>query len=109
MGNHDPSTDALELEFPLHSYPFLELENLCFAHDFLPGKEFQIVGHYHPKILVKGIRGKCFLSNEKQIILPSFGSYTGGLGIHSAQFKKITANVSFNAFMVYKEKIWRVS
>lgn len=52
----------------------------------------EISGHYHPKVKVKArarlISGRCFVENGKRMILPSFGSYTGGLNVHDPEISK---------------------
>jgi uncharacterized protein len=52
--------------------------------------EFEIAGHLHPgaAIAQRGslVRGKCFVSDYKRIILPAFGAYTGGFSIHAKPF-----------------------
>ena len=53
----------------------------------------QFSGHYHPKTTFK-INGvnyqfKCFVLTKNFCILPSFGTYTGGLDINSKTFSQI--------------------
>lgn len=106
MGNHDkeviPDNDKLSI------CTQLEIGNLTFTHDFLPNKPWQIVGHYHPKAAHKHIRGKCFLVNAQKIMMPSFGSYTGGLNIDSLAFKKIMGDEVFRSYLLNRDKIWRI-
>ena len=54
---------------------------------------FEFSGHFHPK--VKSITKvnyffKMFCVRKNFCILPSFGTYTGGLNINSNTLKKIT-------------------
>ena len=56
---------------------------LTFRHIARPGSAAEISGHYHPKATVHA-RGRsstraCFLFDEDRLILPSYGTYTGGL------------------------------
>ena len=78
-GNHDAGpvniggTHLAEFEMgPLH-----------FRHIAIAGASGEVSGHYHPKSSVKLKAGTlsrpCFLLDENRIILPAFGSYTGGL------------------------------
>lgn len=50
----------------------------------------EICGHLHPvaTLAVRGraLRRKCFLVSEKQIIMPAYGAYTGGLNISDPAF-----------------------
>ena len=55
--------------------------------------EFEFTGHFHPKFSLKINNSnyfyKCFILTKNFCILPSFGSYTGGLDIKNKVFKKI--------------------
>ncbi len=78
-GNHDPGpiylggTHLAELPAP----------PLVFRHIAQVGKSGEVSGHYHPKVRVKTrlrtITRPAFLFDSDRIILPSFGTYTGGL------------------------------
>ena len=78
-GNHDPSPKNLGGSF-LH---YLEIGKLYFQHIASADDRFEISGHYHPKIRVN-IKGqsftrRCFLVDKNRVILPAYGTYTGGL------------------------------
>lgn len=83
-GNHDK--DFVPSGFtPYHSY---HLDGLTFVHEAEPdfdGMHGEVSGHFHPKaaIVHKGARIEkpCFAEDGRRLILPSFGSYTGGLSI----------------------------
>ena len=57
---------------------------LCHEADGLPMTP-TISGHYHPKARVKlrarRLSAPCFIQSSLDLIMPSFGSYTGGLSI----------------------------
>ena len=78
-GNHDPSPKNLGGSF-LH---YLEIEKINFQHIASAEERFEISGHYHPKIrvIIKGqsFKRRCFLVDENRVILPAYGTYTGGL------------------------------
>jgi metallophosphoesterase superfamily enzyme len=44
--------------------------------------ELQISGHFHPKLRLAGQVRRCFLLDQLRVILPAYGSYTGGLWSH---------------------------
>jgi len=53
-----------------------------------PGTEadgFEISGHFHPKASVRvagrRLAGRCFVADDRRLILPAFGAYTGGLDV----------------------------
>ncbi len=56
---------------------------LTFRHIAKPDGSGEVSGHYHPKASVQMKSGSmsrpCFLIDESRVILPAFGSYTGGL------------------------------
>ncbi len=78
-GNHDPGPIDLggshlaELPFP----------PLTFRHMAQPGAQGEVSGHYHPKASVhargRSISRPAFLFDRDRVILPAYGTYTGGL------------------------------
>ena len=78
-GNHDPGPVGLG---GAHMAD-LPLAPLTFRHIAKPGASAEVSGHYHPKATVR-TRGRqvsrpCFLHDSDRVILPAFGTYTGGL------------------------------
>ena len=81
-GNHDP-------EPPAHLGGRIEdaltLGPLCFRHEATAGAAGEVSGHYHPvaAVRVRGrrVRARCFASDGRRLIMPSFGAYTGGLNV----------------------------
>jgi metallophosphoesterase superfamily enzyme len=83
VGNHDPTP-------PLHlggiAQPELTLGPLLFRHiaavDASPG---EISGHFHPKAALnwrgRRLGGRCFIGDDRRLILPAFGAYAGGLDV----------------------------
>ena len=53
----------------------------------LVNNQYQVSGHFHPvasvKVGSKKITEKCLIHSENHLILPSFGTFTGGLNINS--------------------------
>ena len=83
-GNHDPTpTPTFGGKIATH----MSIANLMFRHITIGGEaKGEISGHFHPKAKFK-IKGKkmsarCFISDgTDRLILPAFGTYTGGLDI----------------------------
>lgn len=78
-GNHDPGPVDLG---GTHRGE-VTLGPLTFRHIAQQGARGEISGHYHPKARVNA-RGRmisrpCFLADSHRVILPAFGTYTGGL------------------------------
>ena len=57
----------------------LRLGSLTFLHIASPDAEGEISGHYHPKARLRGQSRPAFLLDKSRLILPAFGTYTGGL------------------------------
>ena len=55
---------------------------LVFRHIATPGGVGEVSGHYHPKTRVAGVSRRCFLLDRARLILPAYGTYTGGLWSH---------------------------
>lgn len=66
-GNHDPASP----EAARH------LAGIALRHQAGVGPD--ISGHYHPKLTVAGRRRPAFLIGAAHLILPAFGTYTGGM------------------------------
>ncbi|HET7410804.1 MAG TPA: ligase-associated DNA damage response endonuclease PdeM [Paracoccaceae bacterium] len=86
-GNHDPVPSALP---GTHREEWRE-GPLVFRHIARPGaRPGEISGHYHPKarLCLRGqpIARPCFLSDGERLILPAFGTYTGGLDVRDTAF-----------------------
>ena len=88
-GNHDPGpvdlggTHMAELPVP----------PLTFRHIAQPGASGELSGHYHPKASVKtrgrSISRSALLIDTDRVILPAYGTYTGGLGSDSAPLSQL--------------------
>ena len=83
-GNHDPAPVALK---GAHRAEHRE-GGLIFRHIASAEGRAEISGHYHPKARL-ALRGRrltrpCFLVDDRRLILPAYGAYTGGLFCDSA-------------------------
>lgn len=74
-GNHDPAPLALG---GTHRGQ-LRLGEIVFRHIAETGAVGEVSAHYHPKARVAGRSRACFLIDADRVILPAFGTYTGGL------------------------------
>jgi DNA ligase-associated metallophosphoesterase len=78
-GNHDPGP----VDMGGDHRGDLGLGPLTFRHIARPGAEAELSGHYHPKARLR-MRGRslsrpAFLIDAARVILPAYGTYTGGL------------------------------
>jgi len=79
-GNHDPGP----LVLPGGHRAEVRVGGLTFRHIArADAPDGEVSGHFHPKkhINVRGrtITRKCFLTDGRRLILPAYGTYTGGL------------------------------
>ncbi|MEM1375459.1 MAG: ligase-associated DNA damage response endonuclease PdeM [Pseudomonadota bacterium] len=88
-GNHDPGP----VDFGGTHLAELHTRPLVFRHIAEEGAEGEISGHYHPKAHLHA-RGRvitraCFLYDARRVVLPSYGTYTGGLASHDAALRAL--------------------
>lgn len=67
----------------------LVIDGIVFRHQCRADEQQpEVSGHFHPKLRLR-VRGRhvarpCFAGNERRLILPAFGSLTGGLDVGDA-------------------------
>lgn len=106
-GNHDPDPPA-----GLGGTALAELclGALVFRH--APrGEHGEVAGHLHPKARITGTRLRvcrpCYVSDGERLLLPAFGSYTGGLDVlHPAIAGLFPAG--FAAMLLGTSRVFRV-
>jgi DNA ligase-associated metallophosphoesterase len=83
-GNHDPGfADHCGGRIVAEA----EVEGLLLRHEAEPGETRpELSGHFHPKLRVhtrgRTVSRRCFVATTRKLILPAFGSLTGGLDAH---------------------------
>lgn len=84
VGNHDPG-------FADHCGGRIEdeaaLAGMVLRHHAVPGEPRpEVSGHFHPKFRLhlrgRNVSRRCFVASASKLILPAFGSLTGGLDAH---------------------------
>jgi len=88
-GNHDPGPLALG-----GTHLAVHREGpLSFRHIALTGRPGEtcgeVSGHYHPKARVGPVSRPCFLLDDCRLVLPAYGTYTGGLRTGSAAIESL--------------------
>lgn len=88
-GNHDPGPVDMG---GTHLAEF-KLASLIFRHIADPTQTGEISGHYHPKAKLnargRSVTKPAFLIDTDRIILPAYGTYTGGLRSHDLALTKL--------------------
>lgn len=91
-GNHDGDFVPSHLE----RVEALTLNSITFRHQAQIPADYEISGHFHPKVFMRYKRERlskpCFVENGKRMILPAFGTFTGGLDIRDDVFRSMFEN-----------------
>ena len=107
-GNHDPAPPA-DIGGSIMSEVTLGGITLRHVPGALDGDELEIAGHLHPAAAIeqrgRRIRCRCFIADQRRIIMPAFGSYTGVLGIGSDAFDGLFGD--FHVWMIGGRAIHR--
>jgi DNA ligase-associated metallophosphoesterase len=83
VGNHDPIA-GLETVCGGRVVEEAEVDGLLLRHQAQAGEARpELSGHYHPKFRISRrgrlVSRRCFVMTERKLVLPAFGSLTGGL------------------------------
>ena len=110
-GNHDP-----EIAPVLGGSVCEELTLAGIALRHLPRAAqvtHEIAGHLHPsaKVSLYGhtIRRPCFLGNGRRLIMPAFGSFTGGLNVLDVAFNPLFGSGGLNVILLGQEGLYPVA
>ena len=93
-GNHDPQICSAAGGECLKE---LLIQGLTLRHEPNPVKgKHEIAGHMHPvaklKLYGHSLRLSCFVLNQTRLVMPAFGSYTGGLNVLDPAFIPLFGN-----------------
>ncbi|MEO0380356.1 MAG: ligase-associated DNA damage response endonuclease PdeM [Pseudomonadota bacterium] len=91
-GNHDPGP----IEFGGTHLGEMQLGPLVFRHIAQSAAAGEISGHYHPKATLptrgRAITRPAFLIDQDRIIMPAYGTYTGGLRSYNSALTTLMRN-----------------
>ena len=84
-GNHDRHAGALPESWQLETSAFLKRRGILLVHAPQEDSEPHMCGHLHPVVnlnsSLEALRLPCFVLEPNRLILPAFGSFTGGLAM----------------------------
>ncbi len=107
LGNHDKHFPRNIKGKQVVEY---KIGNINLSHERTVA-EFEIIGHFHPKARVSvqrhKINGRAFIHDNNLLVMPSFGTFTGGLYTHSSELAKLFTS-SPKTYMIYNQKVWRI-
>lgn len=109
-GNHDPAPPS---NLGGTSADEVRIGSIVFRH--LPGactERAEIAGHLHPKASVKA-RGRrvsrpCFVSDRRRVLLPAFGTYTGGLDVLDPAVAALFPD-DYRAYLLGDDRVHKVA
>ncbi len=82
LGNHDPTPPP---GLPGEATTEWARDGLVFRHQATAGAKAELCGHHHPKASIETRAGRitrpCFVSDQRRLMLPALGAYTGGLDL----------------------------
>lgn len=107
LGNHDPALPAF---LPGACCNRMERARITFTHEILPQTLPQMCGHYHPKFRRKlhghSVSGRCLMHDAARMILPAFGSFTGGLAHDAPALTTLLHAPSI--YLLHRQQVWKV-
>ena len=110
-GNHDPDLPAF---LPGEVCSDFTLNGLYFTHQITADTRQTsgvISGHYHPKARVnlklRRISAPCFIEDSKHLIMPAFGTFTGGLNVLNKAIQSVLTSPQ-SAYICHAGKIYHL-
>jgi DNA ligase-associated metallophosphoesterase len=110
-GNHDPDApDGLGGR----AEAALSIGSLTFRHEpCADAADGEIAGHLHPLACIvqrsRAISRRCFAADDRRIVMPAFGAYTGGLNVRHAAFAGLFKGRRFTAHMLGEQRLYAVA
>ena len=108
-GNHDPE---VPLTVPGIRCAAWRLDTLLLRHAPADDGEIEIIGHLHPAARLQTRAGrqrrKCFLLSAGRLLMPAFGTLTGGLDVREPAIACWFPKGEARAFLLGKERLYEV-
>jgi DNA ligase-associated metallophosphoesterase len=110
-GNHDPEIPSV---LGGHFLDELRVSGLAFRHaPYASPVTHEIAGHLHPAARLSYcghvIRRPCFVGNGTRLVLPAFGTYTGGLNVLDSAFAPLFGNEGLSVWVLGQEGLYPVA
>ncbi len=105
-GNHDLGMAGTS---GLNFCEEVALGGVVFRHEPDTSGRPQVIGHFHPAVSTElrghRLRGKCFAMNGRMLVMPAFGSFTGGLSLNDSVFSELAESDPFRPYLVYRNTV----
>jgi uncharacterized protein len=109
-GNHDPLPPK---QLAGHAADHIALGPLILRHEpsRLGANDLEISGHLHPGCAVsqrgRRISGKCFIADERRLIMPAFGAYTGALSVFAEPYGGLFQRKETQVWMLGRQQLYK--
>ena len=112
-GNHDPEVPEL---FGGACVDEMALGPVVLRH--VPGNDLvkdggELAGHLHPAARLSkrgvGVRRPCFVGDARRLVMPSFGSFTGGLNVRNDAFSGLFEPATRQVWMCGRDGVYPVA
>jgi hypothetical protein len=110
-GNHDPEPAVGIGGRFAH---VLALGPLTFRHE--PSRnaaDGEIAGHLHPLARIarrgRAVSRRCFAGDERRLVMPAFGAYTGGLNVRDRAIAAVFGSLAFTAHMLGDSRLYAIA
>ena len=109
-GNHDPVGIHGLSGISVDEY---HIDGLIFRHEPSANQVTgEIAGHLHPCAVVRrqgaSVRSACFASDGKRLLMPAFGTMSGGLDLRHKAFRGLFMQSQLVTYILGKERIYPV-
>jgi uncharacterized protein len=89
------------------------MDEIVFRHQAAPAAPSgEISGHFHPTATVRlragRLAGRCFVSHGWRLILPAFGTFTGGLDIFDPAIIRLFPD-GFRVHLIGRDRVVAVA
>ncbi len=110
-GNHDPSHPK---DLGGTFCEEVHIGSLNFVHEPKPQfRRGEIAGHLHPSARIrqrgKAVRRRCFVGDENRLIMPAFGSFTGGLNVLDDAYDELFNGRNFKSWMLSGNNVFEIA
>jgi hypothetical protein len=110
-GNHDP---VIPDELGGRVFSEIEVSGIAFRHEPQTSPvTHEIAGHMHPAARVSYhghvIRRPCFVGNGNRLVLPAFGTYTGGLNVLDDAFSPLFGLDGLSVLVLGQEGLYPIA
>lgn len=109
-GNHDPAPPA---QFGGRIVDEWTMSGIVFRHQAARGASSgEVSGHFHPTATLRlragRLAGRCFVSDDRRLVLPAFGAFAGGLDVFDPAIARLFPD-GFRIHLIGRDRVVAVA